>query len=73
MNKLFIYKVGNLEFAETEPFGQAWKDAIKWAKHYHVGITRTVIDGSNKRKEFFAKGGCFLNERFYTEEKIKIF
>lgn len=73
MNKLFIYKIGNLEFAESEPFGQAWKDAVEWAKHYHVGITRTVIDGSNKREEFFARGGIFLNKRFYTKEKEKIF
>ena len=73
MTKMFYYNVNGTEFTDTKAFGVAWHDAVKLAKNLHTGITRTVISEKGEQHEFLAKGGCFLNERFYTEKKVKIF
>lgn len=73
MTKTFIYNVNDTLFEDTKAFGQAWKNAKAFATKEHTTITRTVVTNNETRYEFFAKGGCFLSERFYTEEKIKIF
>ena len=73
MTKTFIYMVNGNEYTDTKAFGQAWKDAKAQATADHTMITRLVINGEDERCEFFAKGGVFLNERFYTEEKAFIF
>lgn len=73
MTQEFIYEVAGREFTDTEAFGTAWKEAKEVAKEEHCGIFRTVVSGDNLRYEFYAKGGCFLNEKFYTDAKLKIF
>ncbi len=74
MTKTFIYHVNGADFVDTEAFGKAWKEAKAFAFENHTCITRTVIAKENDfRNEFFAKGGVFLNERFYEEGKAKIF
>ena len=70
----FIYNVNGTELNETtEAWGKEWQEAKELAKEQKCGIYRLVINGDNVRHEFYAKGGCFLNEKFYKEEKIKIF
>ena len=71
--KEFLYYVNGTEFADTEAFGQGWENAKALATEEHTYITRTVIDDNNMRHEFFAKGVCFLNERFYEKDRVKIF
>ena len=79
MTKVFFYYVNGTEFVDTEAFGKAWRDAKALATEEHTCITRTVLTGEdNLRHEFFAKGGIFLNERFYSvlwpgPKKIKKF
>ena len=73
MTKTFIYNVNGTLFEDTKAFGQAWKNAKALATEEHTVITRTVICGNETHEEFFAKGGCFLNERFYEENKAKVF
>jgi len=73
MTTEFIYMVNGTELYTTEAFGQEWKEAKALAAEAHCGIYRAVIKNGETRYEFYAKGGCFLNERFYTDEKIKIF
>lgn len=70
----FIYIVNGTELKETtEAWGTEWKEAKELAKEQHCGIHRVVIRGEDVRYEFYANGSVFLNERFYTNEKIKIF
>jgi len=71
--KDFYYHVNGTEFHDTEAFGKAWKEAVALATAEHMPIERTVVCGSEISYEFFAKGGCFLNERFYSVDKVKIF
>ena len=71
--KDFFYEVNGTEYHDTEAFGKAWKAACAQAKEDHAPIYRTVVNGDDVRYEFFAKGGCFLNMRFYEDEKVKIF
>ena len=72
MNTTFIYQVKGFEYRDTEAFGQAWKEAKAKAAELHTGIFRTVIKKEEERYEFFAKGGVFLNTRYY-EHNEKIF
>ena len=72
MNTTFIYQVKGFEYRDTEAFGQAWKEAKAKAAELHTGIFRTVIKKGEERYEFFAKGGVFLNNRYY-EHNEKIF
>ena len=73
MKTAFIYMVNGTELYSEEAFGQEWKEAKTIAREAHCGIYRAVVRGEEIRYEFYAKGGCFLNERFYTDEKIEIF
>lgn len=72
MTKDFFYNVNGAEFHDTIAFGKAWKEAKALAIKEHCGITRTVVCGHKYTYEFYAKG-AFLNERFYTPEKMYIF
>ena len=70
----FIYMVNGTEYyAGTDVWGKAWKDAKTQASEEHTFIERAVIDGKEVSYEFYAKGGCFLAERFYDLERVKIF
>lgn len=70
----YIYMVNGTEFyAGTDVWGQAWKDAQAQATAEHTIIERAVIVGSEVRYEFYAKGGCFLAERFYDSDRVKVF
>ncbi len=71
--KEYFYNVNGTEFVDTKPFEKAWEEAVSLAKKEHCGITRTVVDGDTLRHEFYAKGGCFLPDRFYDAEKLYIF
>lgn len=73
MSKLFIYSVNGSTFEDTEAFGQAWRDAKAMATAEHTCITRQVVCGDTIRNEFYAKGGCFLNERFDEVDKVAVF
>jgi predicted nucleotidyltransferase len=71
--KEFIYHINGTEITDTEAFGKAWTKAKELATEEHTCITRTVIRDNQIEYEFYAKGGCFLNERFYEKERVKIF
>ena len=74
MKNEFIYMVNGTEFnAGTDVWGQAWKDAKAQATAEHTIIERAVINGDDVRYEFYAKGGCFLAERFYEPKLVKVF
>lgn len=73
MMKEFIYNVNGTEFTDTEAFGKAWSEAKALAKEEHTAITRTIVTNSSIRYEFYAKGGCFLDNKFYSKENVKIF
>ena len=73
MAKTFTYCVNGTTFEDTEAFGKAWKDAVALAKEEHATITRAVVCGNDIRYEFYAKGGCFLNDRYYDKETVKVF
>ena len=66
MTTTFIYNVNGTEFY-TE------KEAKALATAEHCEIWRAVVRAEDVRHEFYAKGGCFLNERFYTKEKARVF
>ena len=70
--KLFVYEVNGENFEDYEPFGEAWKKAKELATKEHCGIFRQVVCGEDIRNEFYARG-IFLNERFYSPEKLYIF
>ncbi len=68
MAKVFAYQVygTGYEFRGDSAWGQAWKDAKAMATELHTGIMRTVEqDGKEPRQEYYAKGGLFVNVRFY--------
>lgn len=71
--KKFVYQVGNYEFADTEAFGKAWKDAKAKAAKMHTAIYRLVIKGENVRQEVLYKGGVFNSVEFIRENNIEIF
>lgn len=74
--KNYIYTVDSYEWTGNEPWGDAWKSAVAKAKEVHTGIWRRVINLEREEDEcveFYAKGGCFLNARFYADHKLKIF
>ena len=73
MAKDFFYNVNGTEFHDTEAFGKAWADAKALAIAEHASIERTVVDGNKISYEFYANSGCFLNERFRTVDKVKVF
>lgn len=68
----YIYIVNGTEHHTTEVWGQAWKDAKAQATAEHATIERAVVNGDKIRYEFYAKGGCFLADRFYNEELVKV-
>lgn len=72
MVKDFFYNVNGTEFHDVVAFGKAWEEAKALATKKHCGITRTVVRGNKFTHEFYAKG-AFLNERFFTPEKLYIF
>ena len=71
--KTFEYNVNGTIFEDTEAFGQGWKNAVALAKEEHATITRTVVNGDEIHYEFDSNGGCFLNNRFYEKDKVKVF
>lgn len=73
MRKDFYYHVNGTEFHDTEAFGQAWKDAKALATEEHCSIERTVVRGDKISYEFYATGGCFLSQRFWEKDIVKIF
>lgn len=73
MTKEFIYHINGTDIHDTEAFGKGWKEAKAIATANHCMITRTIKKGDKVKNEFFAKSGCFLNEKFYTDEKVEIF
>lgn len=70
---MYVYNVNGTILEDTEAFGQAWETAKALATEEHTIITRQVVNGDSIRNEFYATGGCFLNERFYEPSKAKIF
>ena len=73
MTKMFVYDVNGTQFEDTQAFGQGWKNAKKVATEEHATITRAVVEGEKVTYEFFAKGGVFLNEKFYEVDRAKVF
>ena len=71
--KEFFYDVKGTEYHDTEAFGEAWKKAKAQATAEHCGIRRTVVHGEHISYEFYAKGGLFLSDRFYTPDSLYIF
>jgi len=69
----FIYNLNGHEVETTEAFGEIWKQVVAIAKADHTEVWRTVVRGEDIRREFYAKGGCFLNEKYYKPEKAKVF
>ncbi len=69
----FVYQVAGFEFADTEAFGKAWKEAKEMASNLHCAIYRLVIKGENVKQEVYYKAGCFNTIKFATESNIKIF
>lgn len=73
MEKMFVYNVNGTILEDTVAFGDAWRKAKELAKAEQCGIFRQVVYGENIRNEYYAKGGIFLNERFYEPDKLYIF
>ena len=73
MKKLFIYKVENCEFSDTEPFGEAWKKAKELATALHSYILRYDVKGEEATEMVFAVGGVFLTTSRAKPEDYKIF
>ena len=70
----YIYIVNGTEFyAGTAVWGDAWKEAQEAARAEHAIIERTEIHGFEIHHQFLAKGGCFLDERFYKPERAEVF
>lgn len=68
--KKYTYGVNGKIFTDTTAFGKAWKNAITEAKTSHEVITRKVVEKEKQRIEFFAKGGVFLNIKYYNEKRV---
>jgi len=73
--KKFTYFVNEIEIVgtDTEPFGAVWKEAKRLATKENTYVTRIVNDKGKERHEFFAKGECFLNKKFFNKERVKVF
>lgn len=71
--KKFVYQVNGYEFCGAEAFGDAWREAKEKAAELNAPIFRLVIKGEDVRQEYFAKGGVFLNVKFYSPEKVQNF
>ena len=69
----YLYNVNGTEFFDITPFGAAWKKAKAMAKEEHTYITRTVVNGSAIRYEFYAEAGIFLPMKFFDEVKVCVF
>ena len=72
----YIYTVNGTEYRDTVAFGDAWKNAKAQATNEHAYITRVIVKGDEiVSNEFFAKGGCFLNDKGYNYflENAKVF
>ena len=72
--KYFVYEVSGMEKESAEAFGEAFR----WAKNMSAKtgdeIWRTCyVNEETNRIEFYAKGGCFLNIKFYSPEKAEHF
>lgn len=66
----FIYGVNGKIFKDTVAFGIAWEKTVEEAKASNEMITRKVVNEKGQRIEFFAKGGVFLNIRYYEEKRV---
>ena len=73
MANTFIYRVGNYQTIDNTAFSKGWKDACHKAAENHCAIYRTVVADKETRHEFFANGGAFLNMRFFSLEKLRVF
>lgn len=73
MEKMFVYNVNGTILEDNVAFGDAWRKAKELAKSEQCGIFRQVVNGEDIRNEYYAKGGIFLNERFYEPDKLYIF
>lgn len=71
--KQFIYQVEGLEFADTEAFGKAWKEAKAVATRLHAPVYRLVIDGEKVREEVYFSAGFFNNIKYASKDNIYIF
>ena len=73
--KIFAYNVGNTEYRDSEPWGEAWKRAKAQAIETHAPIYRQVIKGDNEERwEVFLTGGIFQNVKWVTDNAdIKVF
>lgn len=71
--KQFIYRVEGLEYADTEAFGKAWKEAKATATRLHAPVYRLVIDGDKVREEVFYSAGFFNSVKYATADNICIF
>ncbi len=70
MKKEFVYEVNGKVYVDEEVFGKAFIEAKHEAKKENALLTRRVmIDDTIDRYEFFARGGCFLSEELYSEDK----
>lgn len=68
--KTFIYEVAGIEIESVEPFGNAYKEAVKIAEMTGSEIRRSVyINGNESRYEFLGKGKVFVNMKYYEPEK----
>jgi hypothetical protein len=76
MTTTYFYFVNGEEFETTEVFGPVWKAAKAYAAECHCPITRAVVketrNGEEIRYEFYAKGGCFLDDRYYEPDRVAI-
>lgn len=71
--KQFIYQVGGFEYADTEAFGTAWKQAKAEAARLNAAVYRLVIKGEIVKQEVFVKAGCFISVEYAEPENIMIF
>lgn len=73
--KTFTYMVGEYKYEDIVAFGPAWRQAEAKAKELHVGIFRKVFNHTTKKTfhQFYAKGGAYLDMRFFHEDKLYIF
>lgn len=74
MARTYIYDVNGTQFEDVKAFGTAWANAKALAKEEHTTIKRTIVENNGKIiHEFYAKGGIFLDEKYYNVEDVKVF
>lgn len=73
MTRTYIYDVNGTQFEDVKAFGTAWANAKALAKEEHTTIKRTIVENEKITYEFYAKGGIFLNEKYYDVEDVKVF